>query len=186
MDIPDPLSPPLPIVHCFQQVFRATSRIGTVTAVCRFELVVLPLFSHVKGSTISSVTSLRDCTTEPMLRKKCVNIHCEEKTRWSWLILQNCYQETTVEEARYGGACNKYRWGSKTMSKKIQWTKVHKDLTIEQWNKVLWTDKSKFKIFRSNRRVLCAVNRCWKSWKPSYNSNRKAWRRLCYGVGGFG
>ena len=25
----DPLSPPLPIVHCFQQVFRATSHIGT-------------------------------------------------------------------------------------------------------------------------------------------------------------
>ena len=28
-DIPDPLSPPLPIVHCFRQVLRATSRIGT-------------------------------------------------------------------------------------------------------------------------------------------------------------
>ena len=28
-DIPDPLSPPLPIIHCFQQVLRATSRIGT-------------------------------------------------------------------------------------------------------------------------------------------------------------
>ena len=28
-DISDPLSPPLPIVHCFWQVFRATSCIGT-------------------------------------------------------------------------------------------------------------------------------------------------------------
>ena len=28
-DIPDPLSPPFPIVHCFQQVFRTTSRIYT-------------------------------------------------------------------------------------------------------------------------------------------------------------
>ena len=28
-DIPDPLSPPFPIVHYFQQVFKATSRIGT-------------------------------------------------------------------------------------------------------------------------------------------------------------
>ena len=27
-DIPDPLSLPLPIVHCFRQVFRATSHIG--------------------------------------------------------------------------------------------------------------------------------------------------------------
>ena len=29
IDFLDPLSPPLPIVHCFRQVFRATSRIGT-------------------------------------------------------------------------------------------------------------------------------------------------------------
>ena len=28
-DIPDPISPPLPIVHWFRQVFRATSRIDT-------------------------------------------------------------------------------------------------------------------------------------------------------------
>ena len=28
-DIPDPLSPLLPIVYCFQWIFRATSRIGT-------------------------------------------------------------------------------------------------------------------------------------------------------------
>ena len=27
-DITDPFSPPLPIVHCFRQIFRATSRIG--------------------------------------------------------------------------------------------------------------------------------------------------------------
>ena len=29
IDIPDPLSPPLPIVHCYWQVLRATSSIGT-------------------------------------------------------------------------------------------------------------------------------------------------------------
>ena len=28
-DIPDPLSPPLPIVNCFREVLRTTSRIGT-------------------------------------------------------------------------------------------------------------------------------------------------------------
>ena len=27
--IPDPLSPPFSVVHCFEQVFKATSRIGT-------------------------------------------------------------------------------------------------------------------------------------------------------------
>ena len=33
--------------------------------------------------------------------------------------------------------------------KRLQWAKIQK----EQWNKVLWTDKSKSKIFGSNRRV---------------------------------
>ena len=37
--------------------------------------------------------------------------------------------------------------------KKLQWAKVYKDQTIEQWNKVLWTDESKFKIIGSTRRV---------------------------------
>ena len=39
------LSPPLPIVHCFHRVFRATSRIYTKLL---FEMVVLPLLVHVK------------------------------------------------------------------------------------------------------------------------------------------
>ncbi len=33
--------------------------------------------------------------------------------------------------------------------KRLQWAKAYKDWTIEQWNKVLWTDESKFKIFGS-------------------------------------
>ena len=38
-------------------------------------------------------------------------------------------------------------------AKRLQWAKVHKDWTIEQWNKVLWTEESKFEIFGSNKRV---------------------------------
>ena len=37
--------------------------------------------------------------------------------------------------------------------KRLQWAKAHKAWTIEQWNKVFWTDKSKFKIFGLNRRI---------------------------------
>ena len=53
------------------------------------------------------VVSLRDrrltapnYTTEPMSWNKCVKIHRKEKTLWSWLIGQNCSQETDVEEVR--------------------------------------------------------------------------------------
>ena len=37
--------------------------------------------------------------------------------------------------------------------KRPQWTKAHKNWTIELWKKILWIDKSKFEIFESNRRV---------------------------------
>ena len=42
-------------------------------------------------------TSLHNRTT---IMKKCDNIHCERKTLWTWPIWQNCYQETTIEEAK--------------------------------------------------------------------------------------
>ena len=73
--------------------------------------------------------------------------------------------------------------------KRLQWAKSHKDWTIERWNKVLWTDKSKFEILGSNMRVkyegLHGVKSWWKSCNPLYHTNCKAWRRfysgLCWG-----
>ena len=37
--------------------------------------------------------------------------------------------------------------------KRLRLSKAYKDWTIEQWNKVLWIDESKFEIFGSNERV---------------------------------
>ena len=49
-DIPDPLSPLLPVVHRLWQVFRATPRIFTeLLYVCMFKLVVLHLLGHMWG-----------------------------------------------------------------------------------------------------------------------------------------
>ena len=48
-DLPDPLSPHLPIVHCFWQVFYNPYRHIAVES--RFGLVVLALLVRVKGST---------------------------------------------------------------------------------------------------------------------------------------
>ena len=79
MDIPDPLSPHLPIIHCFWQILRATSCIGTellyvglnwMSCLCSFmwrgpqeyithKLVpTSPALSHVSGS--SNFDSFRD------------------------------------------------------------------------------------------------------------------------------
>lgn len=37
---------------------------------------------------------------------------------------------------------------------RLEWAKEHKNWTINQWKKVLWSDESKFQIFGSNRRVF--------------------------------
>ncbi|KAI5706979.1 hypothetical protein M8J75_013076 [Diaphorina citri] len=38
--------------------------------------------------------------------------------------------------------------------KRLSWAQNHKDWTIDQWKKVLWSDESKFEIFGSKRRVF--------------------------------
>ena len=37
--------------------------------------------------------------------------------------------------------------------RRLTFAKEHKDWTKDDWNKVLWTDKSKFELFGTNRRV---------------------------------
>lgn len=38
--------------------------------------------------------------------------------------------------------------------KRLNWAQQHKDWTIEDWNKVLWSDESKFEIFGTKKRVF--------------------------------
>ena len=77
-----------------------------------------------------------------MFWKKCVRIHCEETTLWSWPEWQKYWTETTVEEANQ---CQKPPVGPAQKKKK--------DRAIQQWNIIIWADELKFEIFRSNRRV---------------------------------
>ena len=64
-DIPDPLSSPLPIVHCFRKVLRATSRIGT-------ELLYV----------------FRAC--RPVFARPCEGVHRSTSFMSSSLLLQQC------------------------------------------------------------------------------------------------
>ena len=76
-----------------------------------------------------------------MSNKKYVNIRYEEKTQWSWPI--------------YGRiAVKKPLLREQTNIKRLQWVKVHKDWTIEQWNKVLSSDQSS-KSFFQMRGSIC-------------------------------
>ena len=36
--------------------------------------------------------------------------------------------------------------------KRLVWAKEHKNLTVEEWNRVLWSEESKFEIFGNKRR----------------------------------
>ena len=38
--------------------------------------------------------------------------------------------------------------------KRLNWAREHKDWTVEQWEKVLWSDESKFELFSSKRKVF--------------------------------
>ena len=38
--------------------------------------------------------------------------------------------------------------------KRLNWAREHKDWTVEQWEKVLWSDESKFESFSSKRKVF--------------------------------
>ncbi len=38
--------------------------------------------------------------------------------------------------------------------KRLHWAKQHKDWTLEDWKKVLWTDESKFELF-GNKQSVC-------------------------------
>lgn len=51
-------------------------------------------------------------------------------------------------------AAKKPRLTSVHKRKRLEWAKTHKNWTVEDWKKVLWTDESKFQIFGSNRRVF--------------------------------
>jgi transposase len=38
--------------------------------------------------------------------------------------------------------------------KRLEWAKQHQNWTINQWNRMLWSDESKFEVFGSKRRVF--------------------------------
>ena len=59
--------------------------------------------------------------------------------------------------------------------KRLQWVKTHKDWTKEQWNKVLCTDKSKFKAFGSNSRVYVRRRVGERAATPSITPAVKHW-----------
>ena len=59
----------------------------------------------------------------------CSTHHCTNETMWSWPRWQNCCQEITAEETKQCQMAPVGHW------------------TIEQWNKVLWTNESMFEIF---------------------------------------
>ena len=94
-DIPDPLSPLLPIIHRFWQVFRVTSRILTA-AVCMFELVVLLLLGHMRGSIgislMSSSLLLQQCPA-CLVHLTCIVFVMGGRWPYSWCLVGCCRQD---------------------------------------------------------------------------------------------
>ena len=81
------------------------------------------------------------CTIKQMSSKMYQHQLWEEDCESGWYGL---YDRNTVEEPLLR---------KQSDIKRPQWAKAHKDWNTEQWNKVPWTDESKFEIFGSNWRV---------------------------------
>ena len=78
--------------------------------------------------------SKHHCTTESMLRKNMSTSNVRRRPCETGLFSRIAVKKPLL-------------WKQNNV-KILQLTKVHKD-----WEKVLWTDESKFKIFQSNRRI---------------------------------
>ena len=58
-------------------------------------------------------------------------------------------------EAGLGGriAAGKPLLWAQNKKRRLQWAKQHEQFTVDDWKHVIWTNKSKFLIFGSKRRV---------------------------------
>ena len=89
---------------------------------------------------------------------------CQEKMR-QLPVLEDC------EAGLYGRiAVKKPLLRNQNNVKRLQWAKAHKDWTTELWNKILWTDESKFRIFWLNKRVSVQQKSLWKSCNSPYHT----------------
>ena len=94
-DIPDPLSPLLPIIHRFWQVFRATSRILTQLLYVR---AGRPAFAwpyagvHRSTSLMSSSLLLQQCPA-CLVRLTCIVFVMGGGWPYSWCLVECCRQD---------------------------------------------------------------------------------------------
>jgi hypothetical protein len=97
-----------------------------------------------------------------------LNINCSEETVWIRPSRLNCCKETTTKG---------HQWEEKPC-----WAMKHKQLTLDRWKSVLWSDESKLDIFGSNRHVFvrCRVGEL--EDLRMCGSHREAWRRRCEGA----
>ena len=113
-------------------------------ALTRIEREVGGPGAQLSKRTSTSESSLRNrCLTGPQLAASLngtrkVNVHSEEATPGCWPSRQS------GKEKPYLRLANK--------RKRLIWAKEHRHWTEEDWNKVLWTDESKFEVFGSHRR----------------------------------
>ena len=79
----------------------------------------------------------------------------------------------------------------KNRKKRLAWAKKHKDWSLEQWQKVLWSDESKFEVFGSKRRTYVRrrkgekmLPQCIKPTVKHGGGNVMVWG--CFGAGKVG
>ena len=101
-------------------------------------LPVLPMQKTISSESPACVKE-HHCTIKPMSWK-----NSSTSTVRRRLCEASLYSRIAVKKSKLRKPIN---------VKRLQWVKGRKDWTIERWDKVLWTNESKFRIFGSNMRV---------------------------------
>ena len=98
--------------------------------------------------TISSESPA--CMTEGWLHQTSLNNWTNVVKNMSTSMVKSRFCEVGIYDRT---AVKKLLLSKQNNVKRPQWAKLHKDWSIEPWNKGCWVDKSRFKIFGLNRRV---------------------------------
>ena len=120
-------------------------------------------------------------------KTNCSKHHCSTEPM-TWKNASTSTVRRSLREAGLYGriAIKKPHLRKQNHVKRLQWATVLKYWTIKQWNKIFWTDESKFEMFGSNKRVYVHRRVGERAAIPSIihegGSLYHAWRGVCYGV----
>ena len=97
-------------------------------------------------------------------RKSAASVKAELENELKVIISESTVHRRLHEVGLYGRVARKKLYVNKiNRCKHLEYAKNYREKPLDFWNKVLWSDESKFKLFRSDRKVVL-----WRSPKEEF------------------